>query len=257
MAGDCSIERICLKTLNFLVILITAAMMLFYAGCGIEEPLERAQKTPKPYTKQLPRAYDKIRLNKSTSADVLGAIKQYKQESISQSESVIASYGEKKKGSSFWLTMTAFEEEDFTATRKYFLAVDEKPWYLGDIGQKLRFDTEEILDEEILSEAYTSENQKRIAILAKVLENTRNDIAGVRQESRVLDTGAMMINQTLERILYFLDQSPVLAEKLDQKEGLEFDHPTLGRGRVGMRLEGKVVKVRVRIGRLWQIWKKE
>jgi hypothetical protein len=239
------------------VILITAAVTLFYAGCGIEEPLERVRKTPKPYTKQLPEAYDKIQLNKSTSADVLEVIKQYKQESISQSESVIASYGEKKKGYSFWLTMTAFNEEDFTVTRKHFLAVDEKPWYLGDIGQKLRFDTDMILDEGTLTEAYTSENQKRIAILTKVLENIRNDIDQIRQESTIPATGGMMINQTFERILYVLSQSPVLAEQLDQAKGLEFDHLTLGRGRVGMKLENKIVKVRIRIGTLWQIWEKK
>ncbi|MCX5634056.1 MAG: hypothetical protein NTW93_10350 [Phycisphaerae bacterium] len=246
-----------MKTTNFLVVLITAAVTLFYTGCGIEEPLERVQKSPKPYTKRLPEAYDKIQINKSTSADVLDVIKQYKQESISQSESVIASYGEKKKGYSFWLTMTAFNEEDFTVTRKHFLAVDEKPWYLGDIGQKLRFDTDMILDEETLTEAYTSENQKRIAILTKVLENIRNDIEQIRQESTIPATGGMMINQTFERILYVLSQSPVLAEKLDQAKGLEFDHLTLDKGQVGMKLEDKIVKVRILIGRSKNLWGKK
>jgi len=247
-----------LKVINFLLFGIIVPTVLFYGGCGIiTEPLERVQPEPKPYTNQLPRAYDKIRLNQSTSADVLEAIKQYKQEQVSQSESVVASYGEKKKTYQFWLTMVAFDEEDFAATRKYFLAVDEKPWHIAAEGQKLRFDAEMILDEETISEAYTSENQKRIAILKKVLENTRGDITQIRQDSKIPDTGGMMINQTLERILYVLNQSPALAEKLDQPEGLEFDHPTMGKGRVGMKLEDKIVKVKIRIGRLWQIWKKE
>src|SRR4030042_448617 len=209
-------KGICLKAISFLAIIFTIAAGLFVYGGGIEEPLERVQREPKPYTKQLPKAYDSIRLNKSTSADVLEIIKQYGQEFVSQSESVITSYGEKKKVSQFWLTMVAFEEEEFTATRKYFLAVDEKPWHINAEGQKLRFDAEVIIDEETLSEAYTSENQKRIAILTKVLENIRDDITQVRQDSRVLDTGGMMINQTLERILYVLNQSPVLAERLNQ-----------------------------------------
>ena len=246
-----------MKTISFLSIILTTVAGLFVFGCGIEEPLERVQREPKPYTKQLPKAYDSIQLNKSTSADVLEIIKQYEQEFVSQSESVIASYGEKKKGSQFWLTMTAFEEEEFTATRKCFLAVDEKPWHINAEGQKLRFDAEMIVDEETLSEAYTSENQKRIVILTKVLENTRDDITQVRQDSKVLDTGGMMINQTLERILYVLNQSPVLAERLNQPKGLEFDHLTLGKGRVQMILDGKIVKVKIRIGRLWQIWKEE
>ena len=99
-----------------------------------------------------------------------------------------------------------------------------------------------IFDEKTLSEAYTSENQKRIAILTKVLENTRDDIMQVRQDTRVLDTGGMMINQTLERILYVLNQSPALAEKLNQPKGLEFDHLTMGKGWVKMVLDDKIVK---------------
>jgi len=247
-----------LKTVNFLLVLFITLPMMFYAGCGIiEEPLERVRKTPKPYTKQMPKAYDKIQLNRSTSANVLEIIKQYKQESISQSESVIASYGEKKKGYSFWMTMAAFNEEDFTVTRKYFLAVDEKPWFLGDKGMRQRFDTEMVLDEKTLTEAYTSENQKRIAILKKVLENFRDDVGQVRKESTIADTGGMMTNQTLERILYVLSQSPALAERLDQPTGLDFDHLTLGAGRIGMKLQGNVVTVKIRIGVLWQVWKQK
>ncbi len=250
------IERIPLKTINFLLIVFTASLMVFYAGCGIEEPLERVQPTSKPYPKKIPDAYNKIRINKSTSANVLEIIKQNKQELISQSESVIASYGEKKKGYSFWMTMAAFNEEDFTVTRKYLTAVDEKPWYLGDKGMKLRFDAEIVLDEKTLSEAYTSENQKRIAILRKALENERDDVAQIRQESSIPDTAGMMINQTLERILYVLDRSPALAERLDQQNGLDFDHLTLGPGRVGLKLEGNIAIVKVRIGTfLWQVWK--
>ena len=248
------VERTPLKTSNYLLFGIIVATVLFYVSCGIEEPLERVRPEPKPYTKQLPKAYDSIQLNQSTSADVLEIVKQYKQEFISQSESVITSYGEKKGTSQFWLTMAAFEEEGFTVTRKYFLAVDEKPWHINAEGQKLRFDTEEVFDEETLSEAYTSENQKRIVILTKVLENMRDDITQVRQDSRVLDTGGMIINQTLERILYVLKQSPALAERLDQPKGLEFDHLTLGKGRVQMILDEKIIKVKIRIGRLWQIW---
>ncbi len=251
-------ENKTLRILNCLLFYSVVPAVLFCASCGVEEPLERVRPEPRPYTKQLPNAYDRIALGRSTSADVLESIKQYKQEFISQSESVIASYGEKKKTYQFWLTMAAFDEEEFTVTRKYFLTVDEKPWHIAAEGQKLRFDTEMILDEETLSEAYTSENQKRIAILKKVLQNTRDDISQIRQESKIPDTAVMMINQMLERILYVLSQSPALAEKLDRPEGLEFDHLTMGKGRVGMKLEDEnVAVVRIRIGRLWQIWKKK
>jgi hypothetical protein len=250
-------EGIHLKTSNYLLLGIIVPAILFYAGCGIEEPLERIQKEPKPYTKQLPRAYDKIQLNQSTSADVLEVIKQYKQELISQSESVVASWGEKKKTYQFWLTMVAFDEEQLTATRRYFLTVDEKPWHIHAEGQKLRFDAEMVLDEKTLSEAYTSENQKRIALLTKMLENTRDDIMEVQQDSRVLNTGGMMISQTLEGILYVLNQSPALAERLNQPDGLEFDHLTMGKGWVKMVLNDKIARLKIRIGRLKKDWQKE
>jgi hypothetical protein len=250
-------ERVPLKASNFLLFLIAVSTALFYGGCGVEEPLERVRPESKPYTKRLPAAYNDVQLNKSTSTNVLEVIKQYKQELISQSESVVASYGEKKGGYQSWMTIVAFDEEEFTATRKYFLAVNEKPWIIGARGQKLRFDTEEVLDEQTLSEAYTSENQKRIAILKKVLENLRKDISQIRQESKIPDIDGMMINQTFERILYVLDQSPALAERLDQPNGLDFDHLTMGKGRVGLKLEGKIVKVKIRIGRMLWNWKEK
>ena len=227
---------------------------VFFAGCGIEEPLERVLKEKKPYTSQLPTAYNRIELKQSTSANVLETVKQHKGELVSQSESVVASWGEKKNTYQFWLTMAAFDEEEFTATRKYFLAIDEKPWHLHAEGQKLRFDCQMILDEQTLAEPYTSENQKRIAILKKLHENTRNDIMQVRQDSKVVDTGAMMVNQTLERILYVLSQSPGLAEKLSDDKGLDFDHLTLGKSRVQMTLNDDVVKLKIRIGNLKKIW---
>lgn len=244
-----------MKVSKFLIL----AAAVFFAGCGIEEPIERVTLEPKPYVWQLPGAYKDIQIGKSTSVDVLEGIKQYKSEIISESKSVIASCGEKKKTYQFWLTMVGFDEEDFTVTRKYFLAVDEKPWYINwnikTRGQSLRFDAEITVDKNTLAEPYTSENQKRIAIMRKALENFRDDIMQVRQDNRILDTGAMMTNQTFERILYILDKSPAFATRLDGPKGLDFDHLTLGKGRVQMVLNNNVVTFKIRIGRpLSLIW---
>lgn len=251
-------EGLSLKVSRYLSLPVLALVVLV-AGCGIEEPLERVRPEPRPYTNRLSAAYDMVQLRRSSSADVLSVIKQYEnKELISQSESVVASCGEKKKTSQFWLNMVGFDEEDFKATRKYFMAVDEKPWHLGAEGQKLAFDCQMILDDQTLSEPYTSENQKRIAILTKALENFRNDISQVSQDSRTLNEGKMMANQTIERILYVLKQSPSLAEKLDDDKGLDFDHPTFGKSRVRMRLEDKyVLTLKIRIGWLYRIWDKE
>jgi cellulose synthase/poly-beta-1,6-N-acetylglucosamine synthase-like glycosyltransferase len=241
-------ERIPVKVSKFLV--LAGAVLL--AGCGIEEPIERVTLEPRPYVWRLPGAYKDIRLGKSTSVDVLEGVKRYKSEIISESESVIASCGEKKKTYQFWLTMVGFDEEDFTVTRKYVLAVDEKPWYINwnikTRGQKLRFDAEITIDEDTLTEPYTSENQKRIAIMRKALENFRDDIMQVRQDNMILDAGAMMTNQTFERILYILDKSPAFATKIDRPKGLDFDHLTLGKGRVQMAIKNNVVTFKIRIG---------
>jgi hypothetical protein len=174
---------------------------------------------------------------------------------VTQSKSVVVSWGEKKETSQLWLTMAAFNEEDFTVTRKYFLTVDEKPWHLGAIGQALRFDSEMTIDETTLTEPYPGENEKRIAIFKKALENTRDDFAQVRQDNRVLNEGAMMTNQTMERIIYVLKESPTLAAKFDDPNGFEFDHPTLGKSRVGMTLNNDVAKIKIRIGSVKRSWK--
>jgi hypothetical protein len=244
-----------LKTANLLLVQIMATAFMFFAGCGIEEPIERVTKEPKPYNKQLPAAYRKIHIKQSTSADVLAVIKQYKSEMVTQSKSAVVSWGEKKETSQLWLTMAAFNEEDFTVTRKYFLTVDEKPWHLGAIGQALRFDSEIVIDEATLTEPYPGENEKRIAIFKKAVENTRDDFTQVRQDNRVLNEGAMMTNQTMERIIYVLKESPTLAAKFDDPNGFEFDHPTLGKSRVGMTLNNDVAKIKIRIGSVKRSWK--
>lgn len=238
----------------FVVSMIAAA---FFAGCGIEEPLERVSKEPKPYTNKLPIAYKNMELAQTTSAEVLEEIKLNKKELVSQSESVVACWSEKKETYQFWVTMAAFDEEDSTVARKYFLAVDEKPWHIHNEGQKLRFDCQIILDEKTLTEPYTSENEKRIAIVKKMLEITRDDFMQVRKDSKVVDTGAMMTNQTLERILYVLGQSPQLATRLVEEGGMDFDHMTLDKGRVRLILCKNVAILKIRIGNVNKLWKIE
>ncbi len=247
-----------MKTSNYLLFGFIVLAMTFYMGCGIEEPAERVWFEPKPYTNKLPKAYRMIELKKTTSADVLENVKLYKPELTSQSQSVVACWAEKKETYQFWLTMTAFDEEDFTVARKYFLAVDEKPWHLHNEGQSLRFDCEIVLDAKTLSEPYTSENEKRIAILKKILEITRDDITQVRQDSRVVNQGAMMINQMFERVLYVLKESPGLAARLDDPNaGLDFDHMTLGKSKIGLIIDdtNDIATVKIRIGQAKRLWK--
>ena len=62
--------------------------------------------------------YELTKLKQSTSSDVLSIIQDSKTELLTQSESIVASWGEKKKGSVLWFNMVAFHEYALTAARK-------------------------------------------------------------------------------------------------------------------------------------------
>jgi hypothetical protein len=230
---------------------------MFFAGCGIEEPLERVWFEDRPYTNKLPEAYRVIEVKKTTSAEVLENIKLYKPELVSQGKSVASCWSEKKQTHQFWLTMAAFDEDAATVSRKYFLTVDEKAWHLHNEGQNMRFDSQMVFDEKTLSEPYTNINEKRIAVLKKVLEYTRDDFLEVRQDSRVLNEGAMMANQMFERLLYVLKESPALAERLADANGLDYESLTFNKSRAGLYIDdvNGIVTTKIRIGDVKKLWK--
>jgi hypothetical protein len=72
------------------------------------------------------RRYYLTTLKLTQSADILPVIAEDQRELLSQSESVVASWGQNKKGSILWFNMIAFDEESLAAARKYCFAVDEK-----------------------------------------------------------------------------------------------------------------------------------
>lgn len=200
-----------------------------------------------PSDAQVARSFYQTTLTQSSSADVLSTIYNPKYELLSQSESVLASCGEKKKGRKKWLNMVAFDENELTARRKYFVIVDEAPSkVLG--RQKCRIDIEMIADAEMLESPYADENARRIAILRRVLENFTEDALDVRQDNKILDVCAMVVNRTFNGILTYLDTTPARAIKLTDLSGLDFDHMMLGRGKIRMVVRGDIVKVKIKIG---------
>ncbi len=239
-----------------LAAVLTSIAGVFLSGCGVEEPLERLWFEEPPYTNQQPEAYRKIEMKTTTSAEVLDMIKHYDKELVSQSESTVACWGEKKDTSQFWLTMVSFDEENYNVARKYFLAVDEKAWHLHNESQNLRFDSEVVFDEATLSQAYTSENERRIAIVKKLVEITRDDYMEVRQDSRVLNQGAMLTNQMYERLLYVLNESPALAARLAEPNGLDYKSLAFDKSRAGVYIDdvNNVVTAKVRIGDVKRLW---
>lgn len=201
-----------------------------------------------PYAEYLSLSYHDIKLKVSTAGDVLSVIHLPEYEQLSQSKSVVASSGKKKKGHQIWFKMAAFDENAMTTKRKYFFLADEKPKNIWVQPRRmLKFDCEMVMGTELFAEPYTDENARRIAILNKVLENIHSDIDQVSAEDKNLSICGMLINQTIETVLVKLESSPSLATRLNPIEGLDFDHITLGAGKIWMGIAGEIVNIRIMV----------
>jgi hypothetical protein len=225
-------------------------VICFCASCGCSV-VEYFKPEGPPYDEELSASYHQTKLKESSSADVLAMIHRPEYELLSQSKSVVASLGRKKKGRKIWFNMVAFDENKPAAKRKYFFVVDEKAkGFLFWPRQSLIFDSEMVLETEVLDKPYANENARRIAILKQVLKNVHKDIDEVAQDNKMLGICGMLINQTLKTVLQKLDDSPALASKLSDADGLDFDHITLDKGSIGMGVTDDIVKVKVKVGSL-------
>jgi hypothetical protein len=56
--------------------------------------------------------------------------------------------------------------------------------------------------------------------------------------------------QIFDTILRGLDRSPVLATRISDPDGIEFDHINFGKGKIRVWAEGNIAVVKVRIGAL-------
>ncbi len=226
-------------------------VMLGFSGCRYFEAWER--KRP-PYDADLFESYNQTELRISSSAEVLTTIHTPEYELLSQSKSVVASVGQKKKGYKTWLKMVAFDENRLTAKRRYLLIVDDRPSLMEQPRKSLSFDCEMVMETEALDRPYANENARRIAILRQVLENARRDKDEVGEDNKTVAVCGMLINQALEAALVQLDSSPTLASKLSQASGVDFSHISLGRGKMRMLVDIDIVKVKMRLGRLVKKW---
>lgn len=248
-----------LKTLNFELWLLVFSFQLLIIvgiyGCSVVEFV-----TPEgpPSGEQIAASYRQTKLRTSSSADVLATIYLPEYELLSQSESVIASAGQKKKGYKSWLNMVAFDEDELTATRKYLFVVDEKPKTLL-IGPRAYFslDCEMVLESEVLDEPYANENARRIAVLRQVLENVRMDVGEVSSDNKTIVVCGAMTNQALETVLIKLDSSPALAVRISEPAGLGFEHTSFDKGKIRMVVTDtdNIVTLKVRLGSHVKKWK--
>ena len=235
------------------------------AGCSAVSSPAAAHSRQLSEEQELSAPYDQITLKKSLTLDALPKIRRTQSEAglllaetetVSHSDRVVASLGQSQDDSRTWFNMVTFHEYRLNVIRKYFFAVDDRAGSLRARSRRgLRFDCEMVLEKEVLGESYASENARRIAILRYVLAQMRKDIKELGddvdvpdQYNKMLDVCGMLINQTFEMVLVKLDSSPVLAMRLSEAGGAEFDHINFNKGTVRMVVADDTVAVQIRFG---------
>jgi hypothetical protein len=238
-----------LKAIRLTVLLACGLL----AGCEVLDFM-----TPEwpPSNEQIKAIYNKTVLRQSTAADVLMLFDKPKYALLSQSKSIIALAGQKKKGYKTWLNMVSFDENSLIAKRKYVLISDEKPKQLFvEPWEGVDFRCQMVLPQKLLDEPYADENARRIAVLKQVGADTRKDTAEVGADNEVISVGGMIVGQGIDAVVTKVDGSPALASRFDEPGGLEFEHITYGKGRLYMVVEGDTVTVRMQLGSFAKKWK--
>ena len=233
-------------------------------GCSTVSPGGGTQQRFS-YQQTLSAPYDQTEIKKSMTLDVLPKIQRSQDELgddstgtelLSHSESVVASLGQSKDCYKTWFNMVSFHEYRLNVIRKYFFLVHDKAGSFQTRSKRgLRFDCEMVLEKQVLDKPYAAESARQIAILRAVLDNLRKDLNELSadtnapgQSNEMLNVCGMLINQTFETILLKLDSSPILATRLGQTGGFEFDHINFDLGKIQMMVEGDIVTVQIRLG---------
>jgi hypothetical protein len=202
-----------------------------------------------PKDKEIAKAYYLTELRHSTAADVLPLVYMPDYALLSQSTKVLASQGEKKKAHKQWFTLVSFDENDLLAKRKYLMIADEKPKVLlASPWTGLWFNCQLVLEGDILEQPYADENAHRIAMMKFARQATHDDIAEVKADNKAYEIAGGMINQAYEAVLAVLDQSPALAVRLSDEDGLDFADASFDRGTIRMTSDDKTMTVKMCLG---------
>lgn len=237
------------KIKSFAFNLLSFAFVFGLCGCVVRDTVKFLTPERQPYDDEISRFYEQTQLKESTSADVLSQIHIPEHELLSQSKSVVASYGQKKKGFKRWFKMVAFDEDELTAQRKYLFIEDERPKVLFvEPWEGLAFDCEQVLTPEILGEPYANENARRIEILRWMLTSFREDMDEVSPDNKDLEVCGTLVNQAIQTVLVRLDSVPALAIRLNEERGIQFEHTNFDKGRIRMIIEDDIAIVKIRLG---------
>ncbi len=257
--------RINSKQIRMIYVLIFAALaaVTLQAGCSTVSPWTKARHRSRQA--RLSSPYDQIAVKQSIIQNTVPMIQRLNDESqadlaaaemISHSENVVVSMGQSKDGYQTWFNMVTFSENELNVVRKYFFVVDDKTKSIQfEPNQGLRFDCEIELEKEVFADPDISDNARKIEILRTVLNYLRKDMNELRdapespdQGNRMIDICRMLINQTFDVTLRKLDRSPVLASRLSQAGGVEFDHINFDKGKIQLLVKGDIATVKIRLG---------
>lgn len=257
--------RINTKQIRTVYVCIFAALatVALQVGCSTVSPWTKARH--RSSQARLSAPYDRIAVKQSIIQNTVPMIQRLNDESqadlaaaemISHSENVVVSMGQSKDGYQTWFNMVTFSENELNVVRKYFFVVDDKTKSIQfEPNQGLRFDCEIELEKEVFADPDTSDNARRIEILRNVLNYLRKDMNELRndpdspdQGNKTIDICRMLINQTFDLILRELDRSPVLASRLSQAGGVEFDHINFDKGKIQLLVTRDIATVKIRLG---------
>lgn len=252
---------------KLLVSFVLAVVACFFCGCAAvgQKGKDYGDYWFRPIhvspaeSENLNLPYRTTNLGKSTSAEILEVMVNNATEVLSQSESVVASYGSDHNRQKAWFNMVSFDEEKLTAKRKYFLSSYDNPkeWFV--LKEALRFDAEMFIDRAILDDAYANADAKRIAILKEIRRKYNQDIQEVTKYHRDLGNIGMLANQSMNIVLTEFELNPSYAEQMEYFEGFDFDHPTLDEGKIRMVIDqGRgIVKLKIKIGSVVDKWSQQ
>ncbi|MBN1508564.1 MAG: hypothetical protein JW955_17070 [Sedimentisphaerales bacterium] len=244
--------------------------LLFAAAVSGCSTLEYVQAEYLPYEK-LAFPYDHTHLKTSATLDVLNLARapeyqlpQGKVEEVllTQSDTAVAFSGRNKDRRKSWVTLVVFDEYRLTAKRKYFFLVDERAEAAPDSNDELLipqkpgvvFDSEFVIDPEILTTPYATEEAQRAAMVRWLTEQYQKDVTALMgsfgapaRGSAVIATAAMMMRQTFTGLLVELDKSPGLAGKLADAKGVEFPHMSMKKGRARLLTHADLAALTLRV----------
>ncbi len=246
-----------------------AALWFFSGLCGCAA-LSYIPPEQLPYAK-LADPYTRTQLKTSTTLDVLSLAQapsyQFDPDSVgklllSQSDTAAALTGQSKNGLKSWVNIIVFDEYRLTARRKYFFCSDERATvsatdpkhYLIPPRKGLLFDAELVLDPQLRTTPYATEETRQLAVIRWLAEQVNADVRALTgsdekpaHANELVALAGMMMNQVFRGILIELDKSPGLTRSLGEPRGVAFPHVSLDTGHIQMLVRDDVATVKIRV----------